>query len=130
MTSPSRKTTYTVDFCRCGDHVADPNRKDRMGVCHDWHVVPVAMVHGVDFTEAQARAVADLLNRMEADDGQLEVELEYLDGEISRKQEAREDLDTEIAALETQRRTLVGYRPPAPAPVVVTAGNPGNADDA
>lgn len=115
-----KEPTYSVTYCRCGDHPADPDRKDRMGVCDDWHVSPVADVHGVDFTETQAHAVADLLNRMEADNGQLETELAYLEGEISRKQEAREDLDAEIASLESQRRTLVGYRPAAPAPIVVT----------
>lgn len=30
--------------------------------CRDWHVEPVAALQGVSFTEAQARAVAKLLN--------------------------------------------------------------------
>lgn len=46
---------YTVSRCPCG-HSA----------CKDWHVTWVASVQGVKLTEAQAIAVAALLNEMEA----------------------------------------------------------------
>ena len=39
--------------CNCG-HPA----------CKHWHVAPVADQHGVSFTEEEANAVADLLNKM------------------------------------------------------------------
>ena len=37
--------------CNCGDTI-----------CKDWHVIPDADVHGVSFTEEQARLVAKTLN--------------------------------------------------------------------
>jgi len=46
---------YHAIRCDCGDEV-----------CVDWHVSGVADVHGVSFTRAQAEAVADLLNKMNA----------------------------------------------------------------
>ncbi len=45
---------YRATKCPCGDRI-----------CKAWHVGYVADVQGVRFTEEQARAVADLLNRME-----------------------------------------------------------------
>lgn len=36
--------------------------------CKDWHVYPGADVQGVNFTERQARAVADMLNMLATDD--------------------------------------------------------------
>lgn len=52
------RTTYAAVQCPCG-HPA----------CRDWHVSPVAEMQGVKFTEAQAHAVAYLLNHIETDDG-------------------------------------------------------------
>lgn len=43
---------YRASRCPCGHRG-----------CRDWHVSPVAAVQGVGFTEVQARAIADLLNR-------------------------------------------------------------------
>lgn len=48
---------YHASRCPCG-HMA----------CNDWHVDPVAALQGVHFTERQARAVAALLNGMDADE--------------------------------------------------------------
>lgn len=44
---------YKASPCPCGHRA-----------CEDWHVSPAAAVQGVSFTEKQAKAVADLLNRM------------------------------------------------------------------
>jgi hypothetical protein len=49
--------TYTVSPCPCGHRA-----------CRNWHVSWVASVQGVRFTEAQARAVAALLNKMEKEE--------------------------------------------------------------
>lgn len=51
---PRYKERYTARPCQCGH-----------SSCKHWHVWPVAAYQGVGFTEKQARAVADLLNRME-----------------------------------------------------------------
>ncbi len=55
-------TRYTAMKCPCGHPT-----------CKAWMVDPVAAVQSVRFTEAQARAVAALLNEMETgekeDDG-------------------------------------------------------------
>lgn len=45
--------TYKATPCPCGDPI-----------CKSWHVAPVAAIQGVRFSEAQARAVATLLNGM------------------------------------------------------------------
>ncbi len=45
---------YSARRCPCGH----PS-------CKSWHVDPVAAVQSVSFTEEQARAVAELLNKME-----------------------------------------------------------------
>ena len=45
---------YKSIRCNCGDDG-----------CSDWHVTPGADVHGVSFTEEQAKAIASLLNGME-----------------------------------------------------------------
>ncbi len=50
------KQLYTISKCPCGNRV-----------CKNWHVDPVAAIQGVKFTEEQARAVADLLNKMEVE---------------------------------------------------------------
>ena len=47
-------TRYTIERCQCS-----------YAKCPDWHVNPVAAVHGVHFTHEQATAVAKLLNEME-----------------------------------------------------------------
>lgn len=48
------KTTYKAIPCPCGHRT-----------CKNWLVDPVAAVQSVSFTEAQAKAVATLLNDME-----------------------------------------------------------------
>lgn len=45
---------YCASRCPCG-----------AAACKSWHVEPVAALQGVSFTQAQAEAVAALLNRME-----------------------------------------------------------------
>jgi hypothetical protein len=56
MPSPTKSNApYTPERCPCGHKV-----------CKDWHVWPVAAIQGVSFTKAQATAVAELLNAMEA----------------------------------------------------------------
>jgi hypothetical protein len=50
----SHREQYKAEPCPCGH----PS-------CKAWHVWPVAAVQSVRFTEAQAYAVAKLLNEME-----------------------------------------------------------------
>ena len=45
---------YRAVKCPCGHRA-----------CDDWHVNPVAAIQGVGFTQAQAEAVAGLLNALE-----------------------------------------------------------------
>lgn len=47
---------YTIERCPCGDPA-----------CENWHVHPIAARQGVKFKREQAQAVADLLNKLEAE---------------------------------------------------------------
>lgn len=47
---------YSASPCPCGHRT-----------CKSWHVFPVAAVQGVNFSERQAKAVAEFLNAMERD---------------------------------------------------------------
>jgi hypothetical protein len=66
---------YRASPCPCGHRA-----------CTSWHVSWVANVQGVSFTQAQAEAVAELLNRMEKpaapDVPELVVEFHYDDGDV------------------------------------------------
>lgn len=53
MKTPGRQR-YTIAKCPCGD-----------AVCTNWYVYPIAAIQGVKFTQEQAQACADLLNKME-----------------------------------------------------------------
>lgn len=55
---------YKAERCGC----RSPN-------CPDWHVSPVAVVQGVNFTERQARAVAAVLNALEEEEEEETIEL-------------------------------------------------------
>lgn len=45
-----------IERCRCGH-----------AVCKDWHVYPEAALQGVKFTEAEARQVGHLLDKMDVE---------------------------------------------------------------
>jgi hypothetical protein len=51
------KTRYYAEPCGC-----------MFARCPDWHVQPVAAVQSVHFTQKQAEAVAELLNKMEEEE--------------------------------------------------------------
>lgn len=49
---------YRAIPCSCGHHT-----------CRDWHITEVAQIQGVHFTREAAEAVADFLNKWEAETG-------------------------------------------------------------